>query len=254
LSLAVPHAVEIDRLGARYGATTALEDITLAVRSHEALGVIGRRGAGKTSLLKAVLGLLIADAGSIRVFGEPNHTPGPRSRIAYLPQRFRPPGDLLGQDYLRLTLAFHGRHAKRPQTAILAEQIDLDPAALDRPIRSYAKGMVQKLGLLAMLLADRPLLVLDEPLSGLDPGARRMAKRQLSDYRARGRAILGSSAIPSDHEELCDRVAVLHEGRLRYLGSPADLRARHGAPTLATAFLAEIAEPDAEGRGSGASG
>jgi ABC-2 type transport system ATP-binding protein len=114
--------------------------------------------------------------------------------------------------------------------------------------------MVQKLGLLAMLLADLPLLVLDEPLSGLDPGARRMAKRQLSDYRARGRAILGSSAIPSDHEELCDRVAVLHEGRLRYLGSPADLRARHGAPTLATAFLADIAEPDAEGRGSGASG
>jgi hypothetical protein len=136
LSLTVPHAVEIDGLWTRYGATTALEDITLFVRSHEALGVIGRHGAGKTSLLKAVLGLLITDAGSIRVFGEPHHTPDPRLRIGYLPQRFRPPGDLLGHEYVRLTLAFYGRHAKRPQTAVLAEQIDLDPAALDRPIRS----------------------------------------------------------------------------------------------------------------------
>jgi ABC-2 type transport system ATP-binding protein len=250
LSPTVPHAVEIDRLWARYGATTALEDLTLSVRSPEALGVIGRSGAGKTSLAKAVLRLLLPHAGSVRVFGEPHHAPAARSRVGYLPQRFRPPGDLLGHEYVRLTLSFYGRQARRPQTAILAEQIDFDPAALDRPIRCYAKGLVQKLGLLAMLLTDLPLLVLDEPLSGLDPGARRMAKRQLLDYRSRGRAILLSSSIPSDHEELCDRVVVLHKGRLRYLGSPADLRARHGAPTLATAFLGEIEEPDSERRGS----
>jgi ABC-2 type transport system ATP-binding protein len=108
--------------------------------------------------------------------------------------------------------------------------------------------MVQKLGLLAALLTDLPLLVLDEPLAGLDPAARRRLKRQLATYRARGRTILLSSAIPSDHEELCDRVAVLHERRLRYVGAPGDLQARHRAPTLATAFLAEIESAPAGAR------
>ena len=240
-----PPALAIEGLTVRYGHTSALDDVTLAIRQHEILGLMGRSGAGKSTLLKAALMLLSPHAGSVRVLGEPHRAPGPRSRIPCLPQRFRPPGHLLGHDYVRLTLAFYGRQAKRPQTAILAEQLELDPAVLDRPIRSYAKGMVQKLGLLATLLTDLPLLVLDEPLSGLDPGARRMAKRRLLDYRARGRAILLSSSIPSDHDELCQRVAVLHRGRLRYLGSPADLEARHDAPTLASALLAEIVEEDA---------
>jgi ABC-2 type transport system ATP-binding protein len=252
VSPTIPHAVEIDGLWTRYGATSVLEDVTLAVRAHEVLGVIGRGGAGKTSLLKAVLMLLPLDAGSVRVLGEPHHAPGARARIAYLPQRFRPPGHLAGHDYVRLTLAFYGRHAKRPQTAILAEQVELDPAALDRPIRGYTKGMVQKLGLLAALLSELPLLVLDEPLSGLDPDARRLMKRRLLDYRARGRTILLSSSIPSDHEALCERVAVLHQGRLRYLGSPGDLEARHDAPTLASAFRSEIEGPYAGRHGAAA--
>ena len=245
-----PPALAIEGLAVCYGHTTALADVALAIRQHEILGLMGRSSAGKSTLLKAALMLLAPHAGSVRVLGEPHGAPGPRSRIAYLPQRFRPPGHLLGHDYVRLTLAFYGRQAKRPQTAILAERLDLDPAVLDRPIRCYAKGMVQKLGLLAMLLADLPLLVLDEPLSGLHPGARRIAKRRLLDYRARGRAILLSSSIPSDHDKLCDRVAILHRGRLRYLGSPADLEARHDAPTLASAFLAEIERADGAGRGA----
>jgi ABC-2 type transport system ATP-binding protein len=137
-------------------------------------------------------------------------------------------------------LVLYGGRAKRPQTALLAEEIGFDPAALDHPVRSYARGTAQKLGLLAMLLSDRPLLVLDQPMSALDPGARRLMKRQLAAYRARGRTILLGSAIPSDHEELCDRVAVLHHGRLCYIGSPADLKVRHGAATLTSALRAEI--------------
>jgi ABC-2 type transport system ATP-binding protein len=242
MSTTVPPALEIDGLGTRRGSTATLEGVTLNVRSQEVLGVVGRTGAGKTSLLEAVALLLKPAAGRIRVFGEPHDAPGARARIAYLPARFRPPGHLAGHDYVRLALAFYGRQAKRPQTAILAEQLEFDPAALDRPIRSYRKGMVQKLGVLALILSGLPLLVLDEPLSGLDPGARRLVKRHLAAWRAQGRTILLSSSIPSDHEDLCDRVAVLDRGRLRYLGSPGDLRARHDAPTLASAFLAEIEE------------
>ena len=103
--------------------------------------------------------------------------------------------------------------------------------------------MVQKLGVLSALLSDLPLLVLDEPMSGLDPAARLLLKRQLAAYRARGRTILLSSQIPADHEGLCDRVAALHGGRLACVGTPGELQAQHGAPTLAMAFLAAIAAP-----------
>jgi ABC-2 type transport system ATP-binding protein len=243
-----PPALAIEGLCVRYGDRFALEGVTLGVRQHAVVGLMGRSGAGKSTLLESVLMLVAPHAGAIRVFGAPHHLAESRSGVAWLPQRFQPPGHLSGHDFVRLRLALHGRPARRARTALLAEQLELDPAALDRPLRSYAKGMAQKLGLLATLLADLPLLVLDEPLSGLDPAARRLLKGQLAAYRARGRTLLLSAQIPSDHEELCDRVAVLDRGRLRYLGSPADLESRHRAPTLASAFLAEIEGTDAAGR------
>lgn len=254
MTAAAANAIVIEGLWTRYGTTSAIEDLTLAVRQDETFGLMGRHGAGKTSLLKSVLMLVAPHAGTIRIFGEPHHLPGSRSRLAYLPERFQPPGHLLGHDFVRLTLLFHGRRAKRAETTLLAEQLELDPPALDRPIRCYSKGMAQKLGLLATLLTDLPVLLLDEPLSGLDPHARRLLKRQLSAYRARGRTILLSAHIPSDHEGLCDRVAVLHQGRLRHVGPPGDLLARHGAPTLTSAFLAEIEEPRLVGPGRSAAG
>ena len=105
--------------------------------------------------------------------------------------------------------------------------------------------MAQKLGLLALFLTDLPLLVLDEPMSGLDPKARVLLKRQLAADRARGRTILLSARIPADHDQLCDRIAILHEGRLAYVGTPGDLCARIGAPTLESAFLAATSGPGA---------
>jgi ABC-2 type transport system ATP-binding protein len=105
--------------------------------------------------------------------------------------------------------------------------------------------VAQKLGLLATLLTERPLLIVDEPMSGLDPKARARLKQQLATYRGHGRTILMSSHIPGDHDGLCDRIAVLHRGALGYVGPPAALKQRWQAPTLESAFLAEIerAEP-----------
>lgn len=236
-------AIEIDRLRMRHGDASVLEDITLTVRRHEILGLLGPRGAGKTRLLKSILTLATPHAGSIRLFGEPHDRASARSRVAYLPERFQPPGHMSGYDLVRLTLAFHGRQARRSQTAALAEQLELEPGALRSPIRSYGKSMAQKLGLLALLLADLPLLVLDEPMSGLDPKARLLVKRHLAAYRARGRTILLSSRIPADHDQLCDQIAILHRGRLGYVGAPGELQARHAAPTLESAFIAAIESP-----------
>jgi ABC-2 type transport system ATP-binding protein len=189
-----------------------LEDITLTVRAGEIFGLLGLRGAGKTTLLKAVLLILEPAAGAVRLFGEAHHRPGARSRLAYLPELFQPPGHLSGHEFVRLTLAFHGCQLRRPRIAALAEELELDPSALRRPIRGYTKGTAQKLGLLAMLATDRPLLVLDEPMSGLDPKARLLVKRHLGAYRSRGRAILLGSHMPADHDGLSDRIAILHRG------------------------------------------
>jgi ABC-2 type transport system ATP-binding protein len=231
-------AIELDRLCVRHGAAPVLEDITLTVRPDEIFGLLGVQGAGKTSLLRSILLLATPCAGTVHLFGEPRDEASARSRLAYLPERFQPPGHLSGRDFVKLTLAFYGCAAKRARIAARAEQLELDPHMLERPIRDYRKGMVQKLALLALFLTDLPLLVLDEPMSGLDPKARALVKRQLVAERARGRTILLSAPIPADHDGLCDRIAILHQGRLSYVGTPGELRARTGAPTLASAFLA----------------
>jgi ABC-2 type transport system ATP-binding protein len=243
ISLPQPPAIAIQGLGTRYGRTQILHDITLNVQAGETLGLMGLNGAGKTTLLKSILMLVAPFAGTARLFGEAHEAPSSRACLAYLPERFQPPGHLTGQDFVRLSLAFYQLKASRNATALLAGDLDLDPLALTRPIRSYSKGMAQKLGLLATLLTERPLLLLDEPMSGLDPKARIRLKQQLSAYRARGRTIFMSSHILADHDELCDRVAVLHQGRLGFVGSPAELKQRQGAATLETAFLAEIEGP-----------
>jgi ABC-2 type transport system ATP-binding protein len=237
--------IEVAGLCSRYGRTDVLTDITLNVRQGEILGLIGLNGAGKSTLLKSILMLVVPTAGSVHLFGEPHERPSSRAQLAYLPEKFQPPSHLPGLDFVRLSLAFYRRRVRRAVVCNLAEELDLDPAALRRPIRSYSKGMAQKLGILATLLTDRPLLILDEPMSGLDPKARILLKRQLGGAHTRGRTIFMSSHILADHDELCDRVAVLHEGRLGYVGSPAGLKESQGAPTLETAFLAAIEGPRA---------
>jgi ABC-2 type transport system ATP-binding protein len=244
IGIAAP-AFELERLCVRRASGPTLEDVTLAVCRDEIFGLLGQRGAGKTSLLKAVLMLVEPTAGTVRLFGEAHDRPSARGRLAYLPERFQPPTHLSGRDFVRLTLAFHGCRTKRTQIAARAEQLELNPDALELPIRSYSKGMVQKLGLLALFLTDLPCLVLDEPMSGLDPKARVMLKRQLAADRARGRTILLSARIPADHDQLCDRIAILHQGRLAYVGTPGNLCACIGAPTLESAFFAVTRGPGA---------
>ena len=238
--LPTPPAIEIRGLRAGYDGAPVLHGVTLTVQPGETLGIVGLTGAGKTTVLKSILRLVMPAAGSVRLYDEPHEAPGSRARLAYLPERFQPPGHLTGEDFVRLSLAFHRLPPDPAATATLAEALDLDPLALARPIRGYAKGLAQKLGLLATLLTDRPLLLLDEPMSGLEPTARLRLKRQLAAERGRGRTILMSSPIAADHDGLCDRIAVLHQGVLGYVGPPAELRQRRRAATLESAFLAEI--------------
>jgi len=137
-------------------------------------------------------------------------------------------------------LRLHGVESVPGRVDATLAALDLEPDALKRPVRAFSKGMTQKLGLAACLLADKRLLVLDEPTSGLDPKARALFKRELVAQRAHGRTVFLTSHLLADIERLCDRMAILHAGAIRFLGTPAELLARHGSDDMEQAFLACI--------------
>jgi ABC-2 type transport system ATP-binding protein len=124
--------------------------------------------------------------------------------------------------------------------AVLRE-LDLDPAALAKPVRAYSKGMNQKLGLAACILSRKDLLVLDEPTSGLDPRARILLKRKLKALRDQGKTIFFTSHALADVEEMCERVAVIDGGKLRFAGTPAELIRTQNADTIEQAFMSLVA-------------
>jgi ABC-2 type transport system ATP-binding protein len=148
---------------------------------------------------------------------------------------------LSGRDFLRCILALHGVPYDEMQAARTLDQLELPAAALGRLARTYSKGMTQKLGLAACLLSNKDILILDEPMGGLDPKAHALLKRELRGLRSAGRTVLLTSHALPDIEELCDRMAVLHEGRVRFAGTPAQLRRAFNASGLEEAFLSCIA-------------
>ena len=229
----------VDGLAAGYGRKTVIRDIAFSVRPGEIFGLIGLNGAGKSTLIKAILGLAKM-TGRAELFGAASGPADSRVKLAYLPERFQPSPVLKGWEFLSLTLRYYGRKLDRKRALSLCAGLDLDVAALDRGGKTYSKGMGQKLGLLASMLLDLPLLILDEPMSGLDPRARIKLKDRLLDYRRAGHTVFFSSHILADIEEICDRIAVMHEGRLIFTGTPAGLIASHGGANLERSFLAAI--------------
>lgn len=234
---AAPLAVRGLRAG--YGKRTVIAALDLELREGEVFGLIGLNGAGKTTLIKSVLGLGQCE-GAIEIFGHPVGPVESRKRLAYLPEKFLPSPHLRGWEFIELTLAYFGQAVDRDAARAMCDGLDLDAGVLERGVRTYSKGMGQKLGLVGTLLSGLPLLILDEPMSGLDPKARIKLKDRLMDYKRAGRTVFFSSHILADIEEICDRIAVLHQGETVFLGTPAELVARHGAASLERAFLAAI--------------
>lgn len=233
-------AIRFSGLKKSYAGAVVLRGLDMVVPAGRTFGLVGMNGAGKTTLIKCLLDFCEFDAGDVRIFGMPNRETRSRARLAFLPERFVPPYYLTGGDFLRYMATLYGD----PYAAADAEKalaaLDLDLAALNKPVRAFSKGMTQKLGLAACLLSSRELLVLDEPTSGLDPKARALLKQRLQDARAAGRSIFFTSHALADVDELCDEMAVLHNGELRFSGTPAALRERFAAGTLEQAYLACI--------------
>ena len=161
--------------------------------------------------------------------------------MSYLAERFVPPPYLTGAELLRHLLALHGLAYDAATAVAEASALQLCPAALSASIRTYSKGMAQKLGLVACVLARRPLLVLDEPMSGLDPAARALFKQRLHALKLAGTALFFSTHQLTDLEPLCDRVVLIDAGRVLFDGPPATLLAQTATTDLERAFLRCIA-------------
>ncbi len=233
-------ALEFSGVRKAYGGRWVLDGIDGRVSGGALFGLVGVNGAGKTTLIKSLLDFQSLDGGEIRIFGEDHRVPQARRHLAFLPERFSPPHYLTGEDFLRYMAQLHGLRHDRVQVEALLARLDLDPAALALSVRQFSKGMTQKLGLMACLLSGRRLLVLDEPMSGLDPRARARVKDLLRGLCGEGRTVFLTTHLLHDVDALCDRFAILHGGRLVFLGTPAECRARYGAEDLEQACLAAI--------------
>ena len=160
-----------------------------------------------------------------------------RAKLSYLPEKFQPSSYLKGKEFLALSMGYFNKKYDHKKALSYAKALDLDPAALNHKVTKYSKGMGQKLGLISMFLSEAPLLLLDEPMSGLDPHVRIRLKDLLKEYAANKNTVFFSSHILSDIDEICNRVGVIHKGSLEFLGTSKQFKTKFKADTLERAFL-----------------
>jgi ABC-2 type transport system ATP-binding protein len=204
------------------GAVPALQAMSLSVPRGAAFGLIGPNGAGKTTFIKLLLGIARPSGGVIEVLGRSPEDVEARARVGYLPERLHLPGAWKPPAYLRSVATLKGLK-DAPVTALL-ERVGLADAA-DRRIGGFSKGMRQRLGLAAALLGAPDLLVLDEPTDGIDPLGRIEVRRLLEAEKARGATLLLNSHLLAETEKVCDRIGILHQGRLLASGTLEELKA-----------------------------
>jgi ABC-2 type transport system ATP-binding protein len=214
-------AVELERLSKRFGSSVAVEDLTLSVAAGEVFGFLGPNGAGKSTTIRLLLGLIRPTTGAVRVFGrDACDVRRAHRHLAYVPADVALWPTLTGAEILEL-LAHVGPGIDASYRAELVERFALD---LDKPGRTYSTGNRQKVALIAAFATRAPLLVLDEPTSGLDPLMEHQFRRCVAEARLRGQTVFLSSHHLGEVEALCDRVAILREGRLVEIATLADLR------------------------------
>ena len=231
-------ALSLQNVSVSYGPLQVLSDISFQVKNGEMFGLIGLNGAGKTTMIKTILSLRNKDSGEIFILGHPSYEKSVRKSLVFLPERFEPPWFLTGLEFIQFSLKIYGHPYEEQRVYDMAERLALDTKALKRKVQTFSKGMRQKLGLIATFITQCEVLILDEPMSGLDPRARRLVKNLMADCQKESRrTIFLSSHILADMDEICDRVCVLHDSRLVYTGTPENMKTEGKSDNLEQSFL-----------------
>lgn len=223
-------AIRATSLTKRFARGVAVDEVSLEVRRGEVYGFVGLNGAGKTTFMRMLVGLARPTSGSFEVLGQPALSNDVLRRVGAMIEGPTFFAGMTGRQNLRLLAEYARLPLPSVDTALAA--VDMQQRADDR-FRTYSLGMKQRLGLAAALLGEPELLLLDEPTNGLDPAGISAMRDLIRAQAQHGRSVFLSSHLLSEIAQVCDRVAVLHEGRVMAIGTPAEIEATHaGAPRI----------------------
>jgi ABC-2 type transport system ATP-binding protein len=238
--------IEVKELGkvykAREGKVEALKGLDLQVRRGEILGLLGPNGAGKTTAVKLIMGFLAPSHGEVFFRGEKLKAAEPRRMIGYLPESFQPNPNLTVFEYVAFQCELGGntkRRAGRDEIMHLLRLVGMENFH-GRRVSDLSKGMGQRVGLAQAFANDPDFLILDEPTSGLDPIGKSEVIEALMDMKERGKTIFFCSHILSEVERLCDRIGILVEGTLRFLGTGEEFLKKWNVESLEEGFKREV--------------
>ncbi len=220
-----------------FATKVVLDKVDLEIKAGEFYGLVGMNGCGKSTLIKSTLDLIGIDAGTISIDGHSHRKITSRKNIAYLPDRFSPPAHLRGQDFIQYMLRLHGSDYNQKKIEEVLDGLELDKSVMQESVNKLSKGMTQKLGLVTCLLSGKSLLILDEPMSGLDPRARVLFKKQLAQLKQQGATVFFSSHVLADVEEMADTMAVLHNSKIYFSGSPEKFKQQYQGENVEQAYM-----------------
>jgi len=233
--------IKCEQVVKHYAKNLVLDGVDLKIKQGEFFGLVGMNGSGKSTLIKSILDLVSIDSGSIKINNCSHRKVFSREDVAFLPDRFSPPAHLTAKDFIQYMLRLHASDSSQEKIDKVLDGLELDKSVMKESVNKLSKGMTQKLGLASCLLSGKKLLILDEPMSGLDPRARVLFKSQLKALKEQGATIFFSSHVLADVEELADTMAVLHNRKIVFTGSPDEFKTHYNAVNVEQAFMNCIA-------------
>lgn len=230
--------LSISHLSKKFGKTEILHDISLSLHKGEVFGFLGPNGSGKTTTMKAILGIIEPSEGTVEIFGSTMQDVSVRKRIGFMPENTYLYKYLTGDEFLDFNGKFYDmdKEMLEKRKTLVLEKVGLHHAR-EKRLNAYSKGMLQRIGLAQAILHDPELIFLDEPMSGLDPVGRKMIKDLMLELKTEGKTIFFNTHILSDVEAICDRFGMIVEGSL-----VADMRIPDLHESLEDFFMKRVEE------------
>ena len=246
-AISVRHLTKDFRVGLRGLKLRAVDDVSLEIPRGQVYGLLGPNGCGKSTTLKIVLGLVSATAGEVSILGCPSATPEARRRTGFLPEAPYFHKFLTGRELVRYCAQLSGVSSADVAAAVEdALGLAAMTEAADRPIGTYSKGMLQRIGFAQAVVHDPELVILDEPTAGVDPVGSAAIGRMIHAMRAKGKTIVLCSHLLGQVEQVCDRVAIMDRGKLVLEGAVDDVLARRDRQVMTVEAMTPAARAAAE--------